>query len=186
MKTIVAAVAAAVLAAAPAARAGSDPAERFSAFAVNLDGPYGAATALLQIRIDRWSTPQEVERLRSVFTEGGADALLDAVRETPRVGSVRTTQSLGHDLRFAYAVPLPDGARRIVIGTDRRTAFWEAANQTRSLDYPFTVIEMRVDRNGKGQGKLVAAGRMTAFGDEVEVENFNLSPVRLMQVNAEK
>jgi hypothetical protein len=184
MKMIVAAVAVAALAAAPARAAASDPAERFSAFAVNLDGPYGAATALLQIRIDRWSTPAEIERLQSIFTEGGHDALLEAMREARKVGSVRTTESLGHDLRFAYQVPLPDGARRIVIGTDRRTAFWENANHSRSLDYPFTVIEMRVGRDGKGQGKLIIAGRMTGFGEELELENFNLSPVRLMQVSA--
>ena len=184
MKMIVAAVAMAALAAAPARAAASDPVERFSAFAVDLGGPYGAATALLQIRIDRWSTPQEIERLQSVFTETGSEALLDAMRETPKVGSVRTTRSLGHDLRFAYQVPLPDGARRIVIGTDRRTAFWEAANQARSLDYPFTIIELRVDRSGKGQGKLIAAGRMTEFGERVEIENYSVTPVRLMQVSA--
>ena len=181
MKMIVAAVAA--RAAAPARAGAGEPVERFSAFAVDLGGPYGAATALLQIRVDRWSTPQEIARLQSIFTETGSEALLDAVREAPKVGSVRTTHSLGHDLRFAYQVPLADGARRIVIGTDRRTAFWEAANQARSLDYPFTIIELRVDKDGKGQGKLVAAGRMTEFGERVEIENYNVTPVRLMQVS---
>ena len=186
MKTIVAAVAVAALSAAPARAAASDPLERFSAFAVSLDGPYGAATALLQIRIDRWSTPQEIERLQSIFTESGHDALLDAMREARKVGSVRTTHSLGHDLRFAYQVPLPDGARRIVIGTDRRTAFWEVANQSRTLDYPFTVIELRVDKDGKGQGQLVAAGRMLEFGERIDLENLAVTPVRLMQVSAAK
>jgi hypothetical protein len=175
-----------LMAAAPAARAEKRPAvEKFSAFAVDLAGPY-ASTAMVQINIERWSTPEELERLKSVFTESGDEALLEAVRDSEPVGFIRTTESLRHDLRFAFQVPLPDGARRIVIGTDRRTAFYEAANQTRSLDYPFMVVEMRVDAQGRGQGRLIAAGRMMQFGERVELENYNVTPVRLMQVKAGK
>ena len=34
----------------------------------------------------------------------------------------------------------------MVLVTDRRIGFWEAANQPRSIDYPFTVIELRLNR----------------------------------------
>ena len=187
MKSALAIAAVGMLAAAPFARAGSArPLEKFSAFAVDLAGPYGASTALVNIDIERWSTPEELENLKSVFAESGEDALLDAVRDTKRVGSIRTTNTLGHDLRFAFQTALPDGARRIVIGTDRRTGFFETANRTRSLDYPYSVIEMRVDANGKGQGRIIAAGRMMEFGERVEIENYSTTPIRLMQVKAGK
>ena len=173
-----------LMAAAPVARAEKRPAvEKFRAFAVDLTGPNAASTHV-QIDIQRWSTPEELDRLKDIFTESGDEALLDAVRDTAPVGTIRTPNTLAHELRFAFQVPLPDGARRIVIGTDRRTGFWEAANQARSLDYPFTVIEMRVDAAGRGQGHLVPAGRMMQFGERVEVENYNVTPVRLMQVRA--
>ena len=175
-----------LMAAAPAARAEKRPVvEKFRAFAVDLTGPNSTSTHV-QIDIQRWSTPEELDRLKSVFSESGDEALLDAVRDTDPVGSIRSTNTLAHELRFAFQVPLPDGARRIIIGTDRRTAFWETANQARSLDYPFSVIEMRVDAEGRGQGRLIAAGRMTQFGERVEVENYNVTPVRLMQVRAGK
>lgn len=187
MRSAIALAVIGMMAASTAARAEKrEPVEKFRAFAVDLAGPYGASTALVQIDIERWSTPEELESLKAVFAESGEDALLDAVRDTRRVGSIRTTHTLGHDLRFAFQTALPDGARRIVIGTDRRTGFFETANRTRSLDYPYSLIELRVDADGKGQGRLIAAGRMMEFGERVEVENYGTTPVRLMQVKADR
>jgi len=111
MKSALAMATVGMLAAAPFAQAASArPVEKFSAFAVDLGGPYGATTALVNIDIERWSTPEELENLKAVFTEGGEEALLDAVRDTRRVGSIRTTHTLGHDLRFAFQTALPDGS----------------------------------------------------------------------------
>ena len=41
---------------------------------------------------------------------------------------------------------------------------------------------MRVDENGRGQGKLVVAGQVMALGETIEIENYTTTPVRLMQV----
>jgi hypothetical protein len=62
-------------------------------------------------------------------------------------------------LHYAAQDPLPDGGRRIVLATDRPIRFWEAWHQSRTLDYPFTVIELRMDSDGTGEGKLALASR---------------------------
>src|SRR5687767_1942336 len=112
MKRFIAAVVLAGLAATPAAHAATpEGQERFSAFAVDLGGSYGAATSLIQINIDRWSTPDERRNLESVFAEGGPDALLAALHDTKPVGRIYATGTLGYDLRFAYEVPLASGGR---------------------------------------------------------------------------
>lgn len=187
MKRVIAAVVFAGLAAAPAARAAKpEGQERFSALAVNFEGSYGTATSLVQITVDRWSTPDERRNLESVFAESGPDALLAVLRKAKPVGRIHTTGTLGYDLRFAYQVPLASGGRRIVIGTDRPLGFYEASYRPRSIDYPFTVLEMRVDENGRGQGNLVVASRVTAMGETIELENYANTPVRLMQVRLDK
>lgn len=56
-------------------------------------------------------------------------------------------------------MPLPDGGERVVLVTDRRIGFWEAANQPRSIDYPFTVIELRLQADGEGEGKILVGPR---------------------------
>ena len=41
-----------------------------------------------------------------------------------------------------------------VLATDRPISFWEATHQPRTIDYPFTVIQMELDREGHGKGTL--------------------------------
>jgi len=45
--------------------------------------------------------------------------------------------------------PSEDGGRTIVIATDRPIGFWEASHRPRSFDYPFTVIEMKLESGRK-------------------------------------
>jgi hypothetical protein len=187
MKKVIAAVVFAALAMAPAARAARpEGQERFSAFAVDLGGSFGTATAQVQINVDRWSTPEERRDLESVFVESGPEALLAALQKAKPVGRIYTTGSVGQDLRFAYQVPLASGGRRIVIGTDRPLGFYEASRRPRSIDYPFTILEMRVDDQGRGQGDMVVAGMVTSMGETIELENYNAFPVRLMHVRLDK
>jgi hypothetical protein len=74
----------------------------------------------------------------------------------PKVGFIRQTSSIGWDLRYARNTPLPDGGERVVIATDRPISTWEAATQPRTIDYLFTVIEMR--RNAGCEGATHSRG----------------------------
>jgi hypothetical protein len=88
---------------------------------------------------------------------------------------------LGHDLHYAWQTPLPEGGKRIVIATDRYIGFTEARNQPRSIDYPFTLFEIHVDKNGEGEGKLAVATKISfdKKKNTIELENYSSEPVRL-------
>ena len=161
---------------------------RLRAFAVNLNSTGRASTGTLDINIERWSTPEEAARLRDILTEKGEDALLEAVQKLPRMGSIARTGNLGWDIRFAQQIPAASGGRRIVIATDRPMSFFEAANQTRSSDYAFTLAEIRLGPDGKGEGKLVPAAKIEYDQESktLEIENYNTEPVRLTQVEVVK
>ena len=165
------------------------PALRLRAFAVNLNTPARARTGTLDITIDRWSTPAEAARLRDILAEKGADALLEALQKMkPRAGVIQRTGQLGWDIHFAQQVVASNGSRRIVIATDRPMSFWEAANQPRSADYAFTLAEIRLGPDGKGEGKLVPAAKIDydKESNTLEIENYNTEPTRLSQVEIEK
>ena len=49
--------------------------------------------------------------------------------------------SVAWDLYYARNNVMPDGSRRVVCATNRRVNFREAANNARSMDYQFTVID---------------------------------------------
>ncbi len=159
--------------------------ERFSAAAINMNR--GAASRI-EITINRYSTDAERDRLMSVMLERGPEKLLDALQDLPRVGYFRTPDSIGWDVHFARKTPLPDGGERITLITDRRIGFWEASRQPRSYDYPFTVIEMRINNDGEGEGKMSIATKIIADKDSntVVLENYDLQPVQLNNIRRER
>lgn len=162
--------------------------ERFTALAVNMDGFWFSRTGPVEIVVSRWSSEWEQTRLTETLLDKGSDALLNALRDTPRVGYIRTPNSIGYDLHFARALPGDDGGRRIVLATDRPITFWEARNQPRSIDYPFTVIELRLNRDGEGEGKMSIAARISGNKalNLIELEDYANQPVRLLGVRSDR
>ena len=74
-------------------------------------------------------------------------------------------------------------ARRVLIATDRRLGFLELTRSSRTLDYPFMIIELRLGPNGEGEGKLMPLAKVTQYPDDVvEIENYDIQPVRLTNV----
>ncbi len=160
--------------------------EVFTANAVNNSNIGTAGIVRVEIGIDRWSTPGETEHLLSVFNEQGPRALLTAVQKTPKVGYIRTPGSLSYDLRYARELPQPGGGRRIVLGTDRPMGFFEATEQPRSAEYPFTVIDLQLNALNRGAGTLSYATKLSSVGGILVVENFADQPIRLTDVKKEK
>lgn len=162
--------------------------ERFTALAVNM-GEFGPAqSGTVEIVVTRWSTHDERDMLIGALLDRGPDAFLDELRETPRVGYIRTPGSIGYDLHFAQKAPFEDGGRRIVLVTDRPISPWEAANQPRSIDYPFTTIELRLNRDGEGEGTMRIAAKITGNKEFnlVEIEDYAIERVRLMAVRSSR
>ena len=161
------------------------PVDRFTAFAVDMSNLAGRTRAgTIDVIVDRWSTAQERDQLLTALREGGTDGLLRSLQKIKDpAGYIRTPGSVGYPLRFAWQIPVSDGGRRIIIATDRPVSFLEAATQPRTVDYPFLLIDMRLDGQGKGQGKLLPLAKVTANEEHVvEIENYASEPVRLTEV----
>jgi hypothetical protein len=161
--------------------------QRFTAFATNMSNvSMGVRSQTIDIEITRWSTDAERDRLLGILKQKGENALLQALQDLPKVGYIRTPDSIGYDLHFAREHEWGDGGRRVFIATDRPIGFWEAANRPRVSDYPFTLIEMRLNHDGTGEGKLTAATKVTVEGKNIVLENYADQPVRLSQVRQER
>jgi hypothetical protein len=175
------------------------PADRveISGWALNMSNIATGANQRIQIRIDKWSPAVERDRLIDVFLAKGQKGLLSTLEDLPEMGRFNfpgymgpdpnNIFRLGTDIRFAYSSALPEGGRRVVIITPRVIGFREAVNQPRTADYPFTLFEMRFDRNGKGEGRMAYA-TMISFDKKkqaIELENYSSEPVRLNQLELE-
>jgi hypothetical protein len=175
---------------APSAASGQNVKESFTGFAINMNS--GPKTATVDFTIQRWSTDAEREQLLAILKEEKDSykvnqQLLKALQEMPKVGYIRTSTSLGWDLHYARQNPLPDGGRRIVFATDRPIGFREAANQPRSMDYPFTVVEMQFDKDDKGVGKILPGTKISIDKDNnLVLENYGQQPVRFNEIKKVK
>jgi hypothetical protein len=164
-----------------------------SAFAVNMSNIGTGGTAVVEIKVDSWSTPEERQHLLSTAMEKNSDALLRELQKATKhgrfsipglVGPDPHNLRLGHDIRYAWQSALPEGGRRIVLATDRYIGFQEARNQPRSIDYPFTLMEIRVNKAGEGEGKMAVATKISfnKKTNTMELENYASEPVRLNNV----
>ena len=171
---------------------------RLSAFAVNMSTVQRPSnTAVLDIRIKRWSTPEEREKLIATAVEKGQDDLLRALQKMPDHGRISIpawtgpdphNARLGWELHYAFATKGEDGGLRIGIATDRYIGMWEAREQPRTIDYPFTLIDMRFDGSGKGVGKMAVATKIEfdKKKKQMVLENYASEPVRLNEIKIEK
>lgn len=170
---------------------------RLSAFAVNMSTVATGTTAVMDIRIKRWSTAAEREKLVATAVEKGSDALLRALQKMPDHGRISIPGWTGPDphnarlgwvLHYAYNTPGEDGGQRIGIATDRYIGMWEARNQPRTIDYPFTLIEIRLGKDGKGVGKMAVATKIEfdKKKKQMVLENYASEPVRLNEVKVER
>jgi hypothetical protein len=193
---VVVAVAATLALTLPGASAQNKAVEEFTAAAINTNTrptspqPRRPSTANLVIRIERWSTDAERDKLLAIVKEHEGNVttanqqLLRAMQQLPTVGSIREAGNLAWDLRFARQAQLDEGGRRIVLATDRPMPFWEVVNQPRTFDYPFTVIEMRLDKENRGEGKVLLDTKIfiDPRTNDLVLEQYDIQPVRLNNI----
>jgi hypothetical protein len=134
--------------------------QRFTAFAVNM-GTFGPTrTGTVEIVITRWSTEDEREMLLGALLDKGPDALL---RRTPRDatrGLHSNTQQ--HRLRPPLCPKHSWRRRRTPRDPRHRPADQLlGGGESAAIEYPFTMIELRLNRDGEGEGKMSIATRIT-------------------------
>jgi hypothetical protein len=164
--------------------------ESFTGFAINLNS--GPSTATVDFTITRWSTDEERQRLL-VLIKPERDALKaneqlqKELQKLPKVGYIRTPTTLAWDLHYARQSPLENGGRRVVLATDRPIGFREAVNQPRTMDYPITIIEIQLDQNDKGVGKILAGTKLFIDKDNnLVLENYGQQPIRFNEIRKVK
>jgi hypothetical protein len=185
----------------PLVRAAQEPALKLplkmTTWAVSMSNVATGRNAVIDINITRWSTQTERETLIAAFLEKGQDGLLKALQKTKPTGRFRIPGwmgpdpqgwRLGWDLHYAWYQPGEDGGHRLLIATDRQMSFQEVRNQPRTVDYPFTLIEIRLNKDGEGEGKAAVATqiKMDKKKNTIELENYSSEPVRLNQVKIDK
>ena len=160
--------------------------EEFTGSIISFNGPR-TATAFFNLRLNGRTSDEQARQYLNVLRQDGQSRALEAIDDND-LGSFSIGNNLARRLNVVRESTV-DGRRRIFIVFERWTQFAEHRFGTRSLDYPFGVIELYVDpRTGKGEGTYIAAARIRFDDDSrnnqqtVEIENFATYPARLTNV----
>ena len=113
--------------------------------------------------------------------------LTSALGKAPTIGYIWTSEVTGYAIKYAWRAALPSGGERIVLATDRRLGAHAAAwtpTAAAATDYEFTVVELRLDAKGMGEGKttLTTKVRLDREANTIALENEATTPATLQSV----
>ena len=125
--------------------------DRFTFTAANAPQDALNKDGRLQLVINRWSTDEE----RELMTNAAGDPakMLDAFRNVGAIGYLQWPGGLEYSVRYARRTARPDGGADIVLVAERPLWLWWDSNAKWSPDQPFTVVHLRVNKDGTGEGR---------------------------------
>ena len=170
----------------PAAGQATTFAARYGATTIGLNPGAGVA---VKIDVIRWSTDEEADKLLAAFKEKGEKGWAEALQAAPSVGYIwAATSSLGYSVKLARHVAMPDGTDRVVVAIDRPLGTWDRpawkAAGPAAAEYPFSVVELRLNRKGAGEGKASLAAKVVVDDalKAVALDSYASAPVLLKNV----
>ncbi len=146
---------------------------------------YGTSTQMgrnagIELTIYRPSTEEERQVLVQAFKQGQSEGLSKALSKMKSVGRISLTGTIGYDVAFIRVIPT-DVGRRIRFVTNRKIAFGEARQQTRSMAYDLTAGEFNLNDQDtkKSEGTLFPAAQLV-INKEGELQwELNQNPWRV-------
>jgi hypothetical protein len=135
--------------------------------------------------LNRWSTAAERDLVAATIRENGPEPLLDAFRDTGRIGTLYWPGGLDYAVRYAWRSPRADGDTDVVLVVDRPLWLWWDASPP-STPYRYTVVQMRLGTDGVGEGR-VSMGTSVATDPALGVvlSDFAKAPALLADVRRE-
>jgi hypothetical protein len=134
------------------------------------------------------AAPPGRARPRAAGPSTPEDSLALALKQASTVGYLWSSEVAGYALRYAGKVTAPDGSERIILITDRRLGKinekWTPDEPGAAANYDFSVIELRVNAKGEGEGRISLTGKVApdTVAKILTPENYASLPVVLTKV----
>jgi len=137
------------------------------------------------LRIKGTTSDADAKRFIGELQDDGQDALLKDIRDED-LGNFSLGGQIGRTINVVRLSDV-EGRRRIRVVFERWLGFGELRGGYRSVDYPFSYLELLIDpRTGKGEGTFIPAARIRFKNrngeNQVEIEDFGTYPGRLLGV----
>jgi hypothetical protein len=162
--------------------------------AVSVSSPEDAGR--IEIYVERWSTDEEFNNLLGTLKKGGSAKMLTVLeKQRVRAGVVLMPGVQGHgervrsrtpkNFQFAREITSPTG-RHLILASDERLGLGESQLDARKEVSQFSLMDIRLGPDGKGVGKIAAAGDVVynPKTKTLELKDYAKKPARLIDVKA--
>jgi hypothetical protein len=160
--------------------------DSYTAVAMGIGGTVGGKSMPFDFRITQYTTDDELKSLAALLKEKGQDALRSALEKEHR-GRINPMGSVGNDIAVARKRQV--GTTTIItIVTARVMSFGELYHNGRSVDYPFTYLQFKLNEKGEGTGQIMTAAniRFNKKSGKYEIESYGNQYVKAMNVRPNK
>ena len=138
-------------------------------------------TDFFTLTINSYTPEKDIRRFTDILRSDGRGDFWEALGKEKR-GSIQVGSRLALDIKAVWVTQTDEG-RKISALAERWLGFGELRRGSRSVDYPFTYIELWIEDDGGVEGTLFPAARVRSKGDNtIEVENFGIYPARLSNI----
>ena len=144
------------------------------------------ATARLTISIDSYTPMEEIAKYVNILKEKGPRELRIALEKVKR-GWIAPARKTRETFSIARSIPIQGGGRYINILKTRALRFIELYHSSRSTEYEFTLIQLKLDDKGHGEG-VILAGTKIEFNKEgkIVLEYRGIEPIQVRNVRQRK
>lgn len=143
----------------------------------------GRGDAFVTIRIEEWTSEQNIATMEKALKEGGSAAFVTELKRAPVAGRFEAAQQ-SFPIRWARQRETKTG-RVISLVVDKPVYFVGAGvpGAKSKEGYDVAVIQLVMDSSGVGEGTVAAAARVKPGGqDGVEIDAYETSPIKLLSV----
>jgi len=146
---------------------------------IGISGRLAGRSLPFRLIVNRYTTPDEVQRLNAALQSGGQDELLK-VLSTMNAGRIQIGNNVGVTANAIISTPQEAGTKVVVI-YQRNINFFELRYGARSENYKFGYAELYLSGRQAGEGTFIPAAQVRLRdGNTWEVEDFGVFPARLM------
>jgi hypothetical protein len=129
----------------------------------------------VEITIQAWAQPMLDAQLYEIVRDHGGAGLRAALQQLPQTAEMRVDAYRSYPLQYAREFIAEDGSRRLLLATHTPIGFQGGEGYFRASAGAFTVIELRVDADGEGDGTAEIAEEVSFDADQ---RTFGLSGSR--------
>jgi len=130
----------------------------------------------IQIEVESWTSPEEIIEFNRVLASSGTDVFLSIFNSTKK-GVVRFLYARGFNLTIHMAQALEDDNGKRVLLVLRREPWSQGSQLSGGRNY-FMVIELNLNKEGKGEGRFYedAQIEMDVMDGKVYLRSYESSP----------